>query len=104
MLGASAPPEDLSIEEKKRLVTWSAKHRDPAVKRAGKDMRWLGNAVEACLDWHRAAGKRKKDWVATCRVWIARDCSKGHGPAAQPRSTFDLDAVGDAMNRGGVKT
>jgi hypothetical protein len=29
--------------------------------------------VEACLDWHQAEGKRRKDWTAALRSWIRKE-------------------------------
>ena len=50
--------------------------------------------TEACLDWHRANGSRKADWVATWRSWIrkaatfrderAQRSSNGRGYGSKP--------------------
>ncbi len=71
--GLRPPPPSLSPEEWASLRSW-ADAAVPWVSRGALGAsRTLEGYVDEVLDWARSNGRRKADWVATCRNWIRRD-------------------------------
>lgn len=63
----SEPPEILSDLESSQIHGWArAKYR-------GLTALEIRELIEECLDWHRANGKGRVDWIATCRNWIRKE-------------------------------
>lgn len=65
--GKSEAPLGLSASGVQALAEW-AREAYPALTRAD-----LEEQVAACLDWHRANGKRRTDWMATLRNWVRKE-------------------------------
>lgn len=64
--GALPPPERLTDDERKRLVSWIFE----------KYPRLVNGALEfeeACLDFHRSKGNLGADWLAAVRTWIRNE-------------------------------
>ena len=61
----SAPPE-LPPEQMGQLRVWCHSKMPSLLPR-------LDDLVERCLDWHRAEGRKRVDWVATCRNWLRKE-------------------------------
>jgi len=57
------PPDEFQPDES--LYKW-------AYESYGFQPYEVNRETEACLDWHRANGSRRADWVATWRVWIRK--------------------------------
>lgn len=62
----SEPPDALSEAELGALVSWTCEAEPSQAHR-------VEALVQECLDHFRGEGKKKHDWVATCRNWIRRD-------------------------------
>ena len=63
----AAPPESLSAEQMRQLTRWCAEHRNHSIANL---LPKLDDLVEECLDWARAKGVRRADWVAQVRNWV----------------------------------
>jgi hypothetical protein len=63
-------PEKLSNDDYAGLAAWCLGSEPWAY---GPRMTKL---VLECLDWHRAQGSLKADWVATCRTWIRNEAKR----------------------------
>ena len=64
---ASTPPPDaLSSDDLNALLEWTCDAEPTQAHR-------VEALVQECLDHFRGEGKKKQDWIATCRNWIRRD-------------------------------
>lgn len=72
--GNQKPPEKLEITEE--MIAWAKLHTPLVADRSEAE-------AENCLDWHRAAGKDRRDWVATWRNWMrkAQQIAEARAPA-----------------------
>lgn len=61
------PPEALSDAEMASLQIWAR------AKYKGLITVEIRELIEECLDWHRANGRGRVDWIATCRNWIRKE-------------------------------
>jgi hypothetical protein len=75
--GFTDPPAEGSQELDSLVLDaefWCLEH--PAEAGAlGEGGEGVRHAVNACLDWHRANGKRRKDWEAAVRNWIRKEAT-----------------------------
>jgi hypothetical protein len=46
--------------------------------------------LDACVDWHRANGRRRVDWQATARNWLRKSAQLG---GSRPFGLFDQGVV-----------
>lgn len=76
-------PDALTAEQLEKLRAWCAE-KQPA------HLGQLEQLVEAALDWHRANGSLKADWIATMRTWIR----KQDPPAAGNGKVYPVTALG----------
>lgn len=73
----SEPPSDLDSEQKLALLAW-VRSKHPALEPRLRDL------VDACLDYHRANGNHKADWLATCQTWIRNEAEGRFGRQRAP--------------------
>jgi DNA-binding transcriptional ArsR family regulator len=55
-------------------------------REAGLSAEQARRELEACVDWHRANGRRRSDWQATARNWLRKSAQLGGG---RPAGLFD---------------
>lgn len=98
--GQTDPPQRLTDEEREKLQAWAWNperllNSDFAQLTAERLLAY----EEACLDWFRGAGKRKKDWPATVRSWIRKDLKDGGNGAARGPPKGRLERIADNVRK-----
>ena len=92
-LPVSPAPEDMSDEQKLTLWVWHVEGwpgryrlpngtHDPKARRA-----FLRREIDDCLDWHRANGVLRADWLATVRRWIRKTHDRDGFARREPKSS-----------------
>ncbi len=81
--GPTEAPDRLNAGEGKAVRRW-ASEKFPDL---GEFQ--IREQIEACLDHFRASGKRKKNWVATCRNWIRNNHKGGKSDGRGRGSRLD---------------
>ena len=69
---ATAAPERIDLDDRLLAVA----------REAGLSAEQARRELDACVDWHRANGRRRVDWQATARNWLRKSTQLGgSGPA-----------------------
>ena len=83
---ATAAPERIDLDDRLLAVA----------REAGLSAEQARRELDACLDWHRANGRRRVDWQATARNWLRRANQLGSTPVvALPVTNRVLPRTGD---------
>jgi len=83
----NTPPEDLTIPEKNLILHWHRKKWPHHFNRDSNRKAFIVNEIDSCLDWHRAEGRTRVDYVAAVRNWIRKSMDRrGYEPYRPPSS------------------
>jgi len=72
----TAVPDRIDLDE--RLLALA--------REAGLSAEQARRELDACVDWHRANGRRRVDWQATARNWLRKSAQLG---GSRPAGLFD---------------
>jgi hypothetical protein len=93
-----AAPDQLLIEQLKALTEWNLSRPDPL------DSKQLNYAIEHVLEWGRAKGELKADWVATIRNAIREGWAlRGYNGTGQTGSQRWDSMLEEARRLAGAK-
>ena len=81
------PPDEFTLDERNTVLRWH-RQRWPHHFKTGLDRQhFLTMEMAMCLDWHRAEGKTRVDYVAAVRNWIRKSMERrGYEPYRPPSS------------------
>jgi len=74
--GGTAVPDRIDLDDRLLAIA----------REAGLSGEQARRELDACVDWHRANGRRRADWQATARNWLRKSAQLGGG---RPAGLFD---------------
>jgi hypothetical protein len=72
----TAAPDRIDLDERLLAIA----------REAGLSAEQARRELDACVDWHRANGRRRVDWQATARNWLRKSAQLG---GSRPAGPFD---------------
>jgi DNA-binding transcriptional ArsR family regulator len=74
--GGTAVPNRIDLDDRLLAIA----------REAGLSAEQARRELDACVDWHRANGRRRVDWQATARNWLRKSAQLG---GSRPAGLFD---------------
>ena len=74
--GGTAVPNRIDLDDRLLAIA----------REAGLSAEQAQRELDACVDWHRANGRRRVDWQATARNWLRKSAQRGGN---RPGGLFD---------------
>ncbi len=74
--GGTAVPDRIDLDDQLLAIA----------REAGLSGEQARRELDACVDWHRANGRRRADWQATARNWLRKSAELG---GSRPAGLFD---------------
>ena len=74
--GGTAVPDRIDLDDRLLAIA----------REAGLSAEQAQRELDACVDWHRANGRRRVDWQATARNWLRKSAQLG---GSRPVGLFD---------------
>ena len=78
--GGIAVPDRIDLDDRLLAIA----------REAGLSAEQARRELDACVDWHRANGRRRADWQATARNWLRKSAQLG---GSRPAGLFDQGAA-----------